>query len=80
MIIEVFIKKILDNLVKERFDEVKELTDEIDYNDLIYYFKNNNNNRNFNDFDNGIELFKNMQSGEMKLEDPKKQQNYLNKF
>ena len=79
MIIEVFIKKILDNVVKERFDEVKELTDEIDYNDLIYYFKNNNN-RNFNDFDNGIELFKNMQSGEMKLEDPKKQQNYLNKF
>ena len=51
-------KKIFDNAVKERFDEVKELTDEIDYSDLIYYFKNNNS-RNFNYFNNGIEVFKN---------------------
>ena len=50
-------KKIFDNAVKERSDEVEELTDQIDYNDLIYYFKNNNS-RNFNDFNNGIELFK----------------------
>ena len=28
-----------DNIVKERFYEVKELTGEIDYNDLICYQK-----------------------------------------
>ena len=37
MIVKVFIKKIFDNVVKERFYEVKELTGEIDYNDLICY-------------------------------------------
>ena len=41
-------KKIFYNTVKERFDGITELTDEIDYNNLIYYFKNNDNNRNLN--------------------------------
>ena len=45
-----------DNVVKERFGEIKKLTDEIDYNDLTYYLQNNNN-RNFNDFSYGIEHF-----------------------
>ena len=40
----------------------------------MYYFKNNNNNRNFNDFDNGAQLFKKVQSGKMKLEEMKKLQ------
>ena len=31
--------------------------------------------KNFNDFDNGIELFKKIQSHEMKLEDAKELQN-----
>ena len=31
--------------------------------------------KNFNDFDNGIELFRKIQSGEMKLEDSKELQN-----
>ena len=28
-----------EELVKERFDEIKELSDGINQNDLIYYFK-----------------------------------------
>ena len=31
-------KKLFEELVKERFDEVKGLTNEINQNDLIYYF------------------------------------------
>ena len=56
-------------------DEIKGLTDEIDHDNLIYYFKNNIARKSFNDFDNGIELFIKIQSGEMKLEDAKEPQN-----
>ena len=31
--------KIFDTLVKEQFDGIKELTYNIDHDDLIYYFK-----------------------------------------
>ena len=51
-----FYKKIFQKLVT--FDEIKELSDEIDHNDLIYYFKNNTAAKYFNDFENGIELFR----------------------
>ena len=43
-------EKIFDKLVKEKFDEIRELSDEIDYNDLIYCFKNNTTTKDFNDF------------------------------
>ena len=68
-------KEIFDKLIEERFDEIKELTDEINDNDLIYYFKNNTAPKDFNDFENGIELFRKIKSGEMKLEDAKELQN-----
>ena len=32
-------KEIFEKLVEERFDEIKELIHEINYNSLIYYFK-----------------------------------------
>ena len=67
-------EKIINRVVKERFDEIKELTYEMGHEYLMYYFKNNSN-KNFNDFDDGIELFKKIQSGEMKLEDAKELQN-----
>ena len=34
-------KEIFEELVKERFNEIKELTDKIKQNYLIYYFKGN---------------------------------------
>ena len=34
-------KEIFEKLVRERFDKKKELTDEINHGDLIYYFKGN---------------------------------------
>ena len=50
-------KKIFEELVKERFDEIKELSDKIIQNDLIYYFKSNTSRKRLDDFDNGIEHF-----------------------
>ena len=48
-------------------------------NDLIYYFKNNTTKKDFNDFENGIELSRKIKSGEMKVEDAKELQNIFNK-
>ena len=59
---------------RERFDEIKEWAYEIDHDDLKYYFRNNTN-KNFSNFDDGIEWFKKIQSGEMKIEDVKELRN-----
>ena len=65
-------KKISEKLLKERFDEITELTDEINKNDLKYYFKGNILRKRFDDFSNCIKLFlKKIISGEMKVEDAK---------
>ena len=42
---------------------------------MIYYVKDNTAKKRFDDFNNGIELFRKIQSGEMKLEEAKKLQN-----
>ena len=68
-------KEIFEKLAKERFDEIKELTNEISHDDLMYYFKGNTATKRFNDFTNGIELSKRIESGEMKLEEAKILQN-----
>ena len=41
----------------------------------MYYFKGNTVRKRFDEFNNGIEHFRKMQSGEMKLEVVKKLQN-----
>ena len=48
MITKIIIKKYLKkDLKKERFDEIKELTDEINHDDLIYYFVGNTTRKRF---------------------------------
>ena len=68
-------KEVFEELVKEKFDEIKELTNEINQNELIYYFKGNTARRRFSDFNNGIELFEKVKSGKIKLKEAKKLQN-----
>ena len=68
-------KQIIEELVQERFDEIKELTVEVNHNGLIYYFKGNTARKTFDDSNNGIELFRKIKSGEIKLEEAKKLQN-----
>ena len=60
----------MEELVRERFDEIKELIDEINQNDFAYYFKGNTARKRFDDFDNGVEknVLKNIKYSEMKLE------------
>ena len=42
-----------------------------DHNDLTYFLKNDTAKKCFDDFDNGIELFRKIKFGEMKLEKAK---------
>ena len=57
---------------KEIFHGMRELTDEIDLNYLIYSFKDDTHKKRFYYFNNGIEHFQKIKSGEMKLEEEKK--------
>ena len=57
MIIKIIIKNIFEELVKERFDEMKESINEVNQNDLTYYLKVNTAKKRFDNFNNGIEFF-----------------------
>ena len=67
-------QKIIEELIKKIIHGTKELIDEINQNDLTYYFKFNTSRKTFDFFNNGIELFKKIKSGEIKLEQAKKMQ------
>ena len=51
------------------------MTDEVHQKHLIDYFKGNTARKRFDAFNNGIELYRKIQPGEMKLEEAKKLQN-----
>ena len=51
-------KKMFEKLVKEIFDEIIELTNEMNQNDLTYYLKGNTARKKFDDFNNDIKLLK----------------------
>ena len=59
---------------------MKELPREINSDYLTYYFEGNTIKKRFDDFNNGTEIFENIQSGEMKLEEEKNCRIYLNQI
>ena len=69
--------EIFEELVKERFDEIKQLTNEINQNDSIYYFKGNTGRKRFCKFNNDIKRFEKIKYVEIKLKEAKKLQNVL---
>ena len=66
------LKNWFKELVKEIFGKIIELTDEINENNLVYFFKDNSTRKRFDNFNNGIKLFRKIRSGEIKLEEAKK--------
>ena len=68
-------KEIFNELIKEIFDKIIKLTDEIKQNDSIYYFKDSIARNRFDDFNDSMKLFGKVRSGQMKLEKAKKLQN-----
>ena len=51
------------------------MPNEINQNDIIYYFKRNTSRKRFDDFNNGIGLSKKIKSARTKLGEEKKLQN-----
>ena len=47
----------MSNLFQERLDEIIELIDETNFDDLMYYFRDDIGTKNFYNFKNGIKLF-----------------------
>ena len=45
-------KGVFEKLVRERFDIIKELTDEINHDILTFHFKGNTDSKRFDDFNN----------------------------
>ena len=68
-------KEIVDKIVKEKIDEIRELTDEINHCYLTLYFKRDTAEKTFDGFNNGMILFEKIQHGKIKLEKEKKLQN-----
>ena len=67
-------KEIFEEIVRGRFDEIIELTNETNFNDLIYYFKGR---KRFDDFENRITFFQKIKSGDIQLEEAKKTAKYV---
>ena len=68
----------MKELVKKRFDQIKELSHEINHDDLAYYFKGNTAIERFDYFNNGKELFTKTQSRGVELQEAKELQNVFN--
>ena len=49
-------KKIFDETVKEKCDEIRAITDEINHDYLTYCFKEDTAKKRFHDFNNGIKI------------------------
>ena len=64
-----------EELAKKNWLNKKKITDEIKHDDLTYCFTRNNVRKRFDDFNDGIEIFRKIQSCEMKLEEAKKLKN-----
>ena len=65
-----------DKLSYERMSETKYLSKQIDFNDLIYYFKNENiSSVNFIDFKDLLHLYKDVFNGDVTLTKAEQDQN-----
>ena len=69
--------EIFENLVDERIEEMKELHESIDFENLIYHFKGENADIEFNDFIDAETFCNNLKSHKIKLDDVKKKTNRI---
>ena len=70
-------KEIFNELADKRLNEITELNKNVILDDLIYRYKGNTPNKEFNKYDNALDLIDKIRSGEIKLKEVK---NNLNNF
>ena len=67
-------KKIYNRLLKERTSEVQKITDEINYDDLIYYFKRPSSPVSFNEYEDPSDLHDKIKNGDKTTQAAEEQQ------
>ena len=68
-------KEIFNELADKRLNEINELDKKVNLDDLIYKYKGNTRNEEFNKYDNVLDLIDKIRNGEVKLSDAKNNQN-----
>ena len=67
-------KKIFNKLADKRFNEITELDKKVNLDYLIYRYKDNTPNEEFNTYDNALDLVNKIKNGEIKLAEAKNNQ------
>ena len=70
----VITKEIYNKILEERMDEILEMSKEINYNNLVYYFKGPTPPKNFAIFDGPIYTYDQLKNGNISLQQVEKQQ------
>ena len=64
-------KEIFDKLIDERLEKVTDLDERVNRNDLIYRYKGKVADRNFDEFDNALDIINKIRDGKKDLADVK---------
>ena len=67
-------KKIYNRLLKERTSEVQKISDEINYDDLIYYFKRPSSPVSFNEYEDPSDLHDKIKNGDKTIQAAEEEQ------
>ena len=67
-------KKIYNRLLKERTSEVQKISDEINYDDLIYYFKRPSSPVSFNEYEDPSDLHDKIKNGDKTMQAAEEEQ------
>ena len=73
-------KEIFNKLIDERYEKINDLDEKVNSDDLIYRYKGNTADENFDKFDNAINIINKIQNGEIELADVKRNQEKLKKY
>ena len=73
-------KEIFNELVDERLKEITELDKKVNYDDLIYKYKSNTKDVEFNQFGNTFSLLNKIRDGKISLTNAKKDQGKFEKI
>ena len=66
--------EIFNELADKTLNEITELDKKVDLDDLIYKYKGNTSNEEFNTYDNALDLIDKIKNGEIKLAEVKSNQ------
>ena len=67
-------KEIFNELADKKLNEINELDKKVNPDDLIYRYKGNTSNKEFNTYDNSLDLIDKIKNGEIKLAEAKNNQ------